>query len=163
MSVEGWGSDKASLWHTQLTLTDIDWSWLRTGWWSSRSSTDTRESATSQTLSSSRVWTRGTEQCWSRNILNMNLLVCWTALMEGRSLNIIVNTSWWLFARFVLKGVNYNPVDVMNILTTSRGYRLEGEPQQRTLPSIHAKDDKWVLIPEHFINWIRFLIQTMFS
>ena len=69
---------------TQLTLTDIDWSWFRTGWWSSRSSTDTRESATSQTSSSSRVWTRETEQCWSRNILNMNLLVCWTALMEGR-------------------------------------------------------------------------------
>jgi len=51
--------------------------------------------------------------------------------------------------RFVLKGVNYNPVDVMNILTTSRGYRLEGEPQQRTLPSIHAKDDNYILENAH--------------
>ena len=44
--------------------------------------------------------------------------------------------------RFVLKGVNYNPLDVMNCLMTSRGYRVEGEPQQRTLPNIHSKDGK---------------------
>ena len=44
--------------------------------------------------------------------------------------------------RFVLKGVSYNPLDVMNCLMTSRGYRVEGEPQQRTLPNIHSKDGK---------------------
>ena len=45
--------------------------------------------------------------------------------------------------RFVLKGVNYNPLDVMNVLMLKRGYKVEGDPQQRTLPSIHHKDDKW--------------------
>ena len=44
--------------------------------------------------------------------------------------------------RFVLKGVNYNPLDVMNVLMLRRGYKVEGDPQQRTLPSIHHKDDK---------------------
>jgi len=47
--------------------------------------------------------------------------------------------------RFVLKGVNYNPLDVMNCLTQGRGYRVEGEPQQRTLPNIHSKDGNYIL------------------
>ena len=51
--------------------------------------------------------------------------------------------------RFVLKGVNYNPLDVMNVLMSRRGYRVEGEPQQRTLPSIHHKDDMWALENAH--------------
>ena len=45
--------------------------------------------------------------------------------------------------RFVLKGASYNPMDVMNCLMTRRGYKMMGTPQQRTLPNIHNKDDKW--------------------
>jgi len=48
--------------------------------------------------------------------------------------------------RFVLKGVSYNPVDVMNCLISRRGYRVEGSPQQRTLPNIHNKDDKFAIM-----------------
>ena len=57
--------------------------------------------------------------------------------------------------RFVLKGVNYNPLDVMNCLTQGRGYRVEGEPQQRTLPNIHSKDGKSVFIA-HITNRTQF-------
>ena len=46
------------------------------------------------------------------------------------------------FARFVLKGAAYNPMDVMNCLMVRRGYKIQGEPQQRTLPNIQNKDDK---------------------
>jgi len=49
----------------------------------------------------------------------------------------------------VLKGVNYNPLDVMNVLMSRRGYRVEGDPQQRTLPSIHNKDDNYILENAH--------------
>jgi len=48
--------------------------------------------------------------------------------------------------RFVLKGLIYNPMDVMNCLMTRRGYKMQGCPQQRTLPNIHNKDDKLALI-----------------
>merc|ERR1712013_150940 len=48
--------------------------------------------------------------------------------------------------RFVLKGAAYNPMDVMNCLMIRRGYRMQGLPQQRTLPNIHNKDDKFCLI-----------------
>ena len=48
-----------------------------------------------------------------------------------------------IIARFVLKGASYNPMDVMNCLMTRRGYKMMGTPQQRTLPNIHNKDDKW--------------------
>merc|ERR1711892_66988 len=48
--------------------------------------------------------------------------------------------------RFVLKGPSYNPLDVMNCLMTRRGYEVEGPPQQRTLPNIHNKDDKFAII-----------------
>jgi len=51
--------------------------------------------------------------------------------------------------RFVLKGVNYNPLDVMNVLMMRRGYKVEGDPQQRTLPSIHNKDDNYILENAH--------------
>ena len=44
--------------------------------------------------------------------------------------------------RFVLKGAAYNPMDVMNCLMIRRGYKMQGAPQQRTLPNIHNKDDK---------------------
>ena len=44
--------------------------------------------------------------------------------------------------RFVLKGAAYNPMDVMNCLMVRRGYKMQGPPQQRTLPNIHNKDDK---------------------
>ena len=44
--------------------------------------------------------------------------------------------------RFVLKGAGYNPMDVINCLGVRRGYRMQGAPQQRTLPNIHNKDDK---------------------
>ena len=46
-------------------------------------------------------------------------------------------------SRFVLKGASYNPMDVMNCLMTRRGYKMMGAPQQRTLPNIHNKDDKY--------------------
>ena len=59
--------------------------------------------------------------------------------------------------RFVLKGVNYNPLDVMNVLMLRRGYKVEGDPQQRTLPSIHHKDDKSV---EYKVS-LTFLIFTL--
>lgn len=48
--------------------------------------------------------------------------------------------------RFVLKGAAYNPMDVMNCLMVRRGYKIQGEPQQRTLPNIQNKDDKFCLI-----------------
>merc|ERR1719244_1362149 len=48
--------------------------------------------------------------------------------------------------RFVLKGLIYNPIDVMNLLMTRRGYKMQGPPQQRTLPNVHNKDDKLALI-----------------
>ena len=47
-----------------------------------------------------------------------------------------------LYSRFVLKGAAYNPMDVMNCLMIRRGYKMQGLPQQRTLPNIHNKDDK---------------------
>ena len=47
-----------------------------------------------------------------------------------------------LYSRFVLKGAAYNPMDVMNCLMIRRGYKMQGDPQQRTLPNIHNKDDK---------------------
>jgi hypothetical protein len=46
------------------------------------------------------------------------------------------------YSRFVLKGSAYNPMDVMNCLIIRRGYKMQGDPQQRTLPNIHNKDDK---------------------
>jgi len=48
--------------------------------------------------------------------------------------------------RFVLKGAGYNPMDVINCLMARRGYRMQGAPQQRTLPNIHNKDDKVAFI-----------------
>jgi len=48
--------------------------------------------------------------------------------------------------RFVLKGAAYNPMDVMNCLMIRRGYKMQGDPQQRNLPNIHNKDDKFCLI-----------------
>ena len=44
--------------------------------------------------------------------------------------------------RFVLKGPIYNPMDVMNVLMCRRGYRMQGPPQQRTIPNTQNKDDK---------------------
>jgi len=48
--------------------------------------------------------------------------------------------------RFVLKGPIYNPLDVMNCLMGRRGYRVQSEPQQRTIPNTQNKDDKFCLI-----------------
>jgi len=48
--------------------------------------------------------------------------------------------------RFVLKGPIYNPLDVMNCLMSRRGYRMQSEPQQRTIPNTQNKDDKFCLI-----------------
>jgi len=48
--------------------------------------------------------------------------------------------------RFVLKGAGYNPMDVLNCLMTRRGYKVQGQPQQRSLPNIHNKDDKFAMI-----------------
>ena len=49
-------------------------------------------------------------------------------------------------SRFVLKGPSYNPLEVMNCLMIRRGYKMQGAPQQRTLPNIHNKDDKFAMI-----------------
>jgi len=46
----------------------------------------------------------------------------------------------------VISGPCYNPLDVMNCLMTRRGYKVQGNPQQRTLPNIHNKDDKFAMI-----------------
>merc|ERR1719391_125283 len=48
--------------------------------------------------------------------------------------------------RFVLKGPCYNPMDVLNCLFARRGYKVQGQPQQRSLPNIHNKDDKFAMI-----------------
>jgi len=48
--------------------------------------------------------------------------------------------------RFVLKGPAYNPMDVMNCLTSRRGYKMQTEAQQRTIPNTQNKDDKFCLI-----------------
>ena len=41
----------------------------------------------------------------------------------------------------------------MNCLITRRGYKMVGTPQQRTLPNIHNKDDKWEIgcLFQHFL------------
>ena len=44
--------------------------------------------------------------------------------------------------RFVLKGPAYNPMEVMNCLTSRRGYKMQTEAQQRTIPNTQNKDDK---------------------
>lgn len=87
--------------------------------------------------------TRETDRLWSRNTLGVTPLVCWTALMEGQRYSEFSYYYKQCSHRFVLKGVNYNPLDVMNVLMLRRGYKVEGDPQQRTLPSIHHKDDKY--------------------
>jgi len=48
--------------------------------------------------------------------------------------------------RFVLKGASYNPMDVANCLMIRRGYKMSGAPQQRSLPNVHNKDDKFAYI-----------------
>ena len=41
----------------------------------------------------------------------------------------------------------------MNVLMLRRGYKVEGDPQQRTLPSIHHKDDKcWRIVRKCVID-----------
>lgn len=55
-----------------------------------------------------------------------------------------MTTYFILHFRFVLKGVSYNPMDVANCLMIRRGYKMMGNPQQRSLPNVHNKDDKWV-------------------
>lgn len=48
--------------------------------------------------------------------------------------------------RFVLKGASYNPIEVMNSLIQKRGYKMQFTPQQRTLPNINNKDDKFAIM-----------------
>ena len=55
----------------------------------------------------------------------------------------IYHSCFQCVVRFVLKGVSYNPMDVMNCLMIRRGYKMQGNPQQRSLPNVHNKDDKW--------------------
>ena len=82
-----------------------------------------------------------TAKCLNTAILAVTLLVCWTAQMEGGRIQILYYSNLY-YHRFVLKGAVYNPIDVMNCLTIRRGYKMQGGPQQRTLPNIHNKDDK---------------------
>ena len=72
----------------------------------------------------------------------LTLLVCWTVLMEGEEGKWFSFSFFSPYSRFVLKGAAYNPMDVMNCLMIRRGYKMQGDPQQRTLPNIHNKDDK---------------------
>ena len=67
---------------------------------------------------------------------------CWIVLMEGAMFITSCHLLTIIVFRFVMKGVSNNPLDVMNCLMTRRGYKVEGDPQQRTLPNIHNKDDK---------------------
>ncbi|XP_023337906.1 uncharacterized protein LOC111708693 [Eurytemora carolleeae] len=48
--------------------------------------------------------------------------------------------------RFVLKGNSYNHIDVMNSLISRRGYSIEYNPQQRNIPSLQSKDDKFSMM-----------------
>ena len=50
----------------------------------------------------------------------------------------------------MLKGPSYNPMDVANCLMIRRGYKMSGAPQQRSLPNVHNKDDKWDILLEQF-------------
>jgi len=54
--------------------------------------------------------------------------------------------------RFVLKGAGYNPMDVLNCLMTRRGYKVQGQPQQRSLPNIHNKDDNYEYLYQRHHN-----------
>lgn len=56
--------------------------------------------------------------------------------------------------RFVLKGTAFNPLDVINVLTGQRGYKMEYNPQQHSIPlKAGNADDKWV---EHIKHVRRF-------
>ena len=82
-----------------------------------------------------------TAKCLNTATLDVTLLVCWTVQMEGGGIKLSTYSILYYF-RFVLKGGVYNPIDVMNCLMIRRGYKMQGGPQQRTLPNIHNKDDK---------------------
>ena len=91
------------------------------------------------------VWIPETDKLWSRSTETQNLPASWTALTGGEDRLwreiLIFNIFQYVF-RFVLKGVSYNPMDVMNCLMIRRGYKMQGNPQQRSLPNVHNKDDK---------------------
>ena len=45
--------------------------------------------------------------------------------------------------RFVLKGPKFNPMDVINVLTKDRGYKVQLNPQQHPIPlKSGTTDDK---------------------
>ena len=45
--------------------------------------------------------------------------------------------------RFVLKGAAFNPMEVLNTLTVQRGYKVEYNPQQHSIPLKQGNmDDK---------------------
>ena len=45
--------------------------------------------------------------------------------------------------RFVLKGTSFNPIDIINVLTEKRGYKVEYNPQQHGIPLKQGNvDDK---------------------
>jgi len=49
--------------------------------------------------------------------------------------------------RFVLKGPRYNPLIVLNLLMTERGYKVAFNPQQRSIPlKPGSTDDKFAMI-----------------
>ena len=89
------------------------------------------------------VWIPETGKLWSRNTEIPSPPASWTAQMggeRGEKYFFLLDIS--NFSRFVLKGVSYNPMDVMNCLMIRRGYKMQGNPQQRSLPNVHNKDDK---------------------
>ena len=89
-----------------------------------------------------QVLTLVTAKSWSRSTVDVTRPACWIVLMEGIMLSSSCHLFTLVICRFVLKGVSYNPLDVMNCLMSRRGYTVEGDPQQRNLPNIHNKDDK---------------------
>ena len=103
--------------------------------------TDTKyKYAAAQTFA--QVLTLGTAKCWNKGLAGLTLLACWTVRMGGEEPDWFRALSTFSSYRFVLKGAAYNPMDVMNCLMIRRGYKMQGDPQQRNLPNIHNKDDK---------------------
>ncbi len=46
--------------------------------------------------------------------------------------------------RFVLKGTSFNPLEIINVLTIQRGYKMEYNPQQHGIPLKQGNlDDKY--------------------
>lgn len=62
--------------------------------------------------------------------------------------------------RFVLKGPAFNPIEILNVLTEQRGYKIEYNPQQHGIPLKQGNlDDKYEYLTR---NLSRLSIQNAF-